>query len=159
MRAQVLKVRIDNGNEFKNEKLQKFYEKLGIIHHTSIARTPQQNDVVKRRNCTLVEAARTMLIFLKSLKFLWDEAIATACFTKNRSIVTHGPGFNCLNFQDSSEDLNSIPSKEDLNNLFGPLYEEYYATRSPEVLDNFAANTLDNEDTPSSSSIIVEELK
>ncbi|GJW43486.1 retrovirus-related pol polyprotein from transposon TNT 1-94 [Tanacetum coccineum] len=67
------------------------------------------------------------------------------------------PGFNCSNFQDSSEDSNTIPPKEDLDNLFGPLYEEYYATRSPEVLDDSAANTLDNEDTPSSSSIVVEE--
>ncbi|GJV12175.1 retrovirus-related pol polyprotein from transposon TNT 1-94 [Tanacetum coccineum] len=58
---------------------------------------------------------------------------------------------------DSSEDSNTILSKVDLDNLFGPLYEEYYATRSPKVSNNFAANTLDNEDTPSSSSIIVEE--
>ncbi|GJV94507.1 retrovirus-related pol polyprotein from transposon TNT 1-94 [Tanacetum coccineum] len=55
------------------------------------------------------------------------------------------------------EDTNSIPSKEDFENLFGPMYEEYYATRSPEVSDIFAVNTLDNEDTPSSSSIVVEE--
>ncbi|GKC65497.1 retrovirus-related pol polyprotein from transposon TNT 1-94, partial [Tanacetum coccineum] len=47
--------------------------------------------------------------------------------------------------------------KKDLDNLFGPLYEEYYATSTPEVSDNCAANTLDNEDTPSSSSIVVEE--
>ncbi|GKB60000.1 hypothetical protein Tco_0916186 [Tanacetum coccineum] len=67
------------------------------------------------------------------------------------------PGFNYSNFQDSSKDSNSIPSKEDLHNLFGPLYEEYYATRSLEVSDNSAANTLDKEDTPSSSSIIFEE--
>ncbi|GJU80232.1 integrase, catalytic region, zinc finger, CCHC-type containing protein [Tanacetum coccineum] len=45
----------------------------------------------------------------------------------------------------------------DLDNLFGPLYEEYYATSSPEVSDNSAANTLDNDNTSSSSSIIVEE--
>ncbi|GJU05743.1 retrovirus-related pol polyprotein from transposon TNT 1-94 [Tanacetum coccineum] len=50
-------------------------------------------------------------------------------------------------------DSKSIPSKEDLDNLFGPLYEEYYSTRSPEVSNNSAANTLDKEDTPSSSSI------
>ncbi|GJS47015.1 hypothetical protein Tco_0597136 [Tanacetum coccineum] len=67
-----------------------------------------------------------------------------------------GPSFNCSNFQDSSKDLNSIPSKKDLHNFFGPLYEEYYATRSLEVLDNSAVNILGNEDT-SSSSIIVEE--
>ncbi|GJY90357.1 retrovirus-related pol polyprotein from transposon TNT 1-94 [Tanacetum coccineum] len=68
-----------------------------------------------------------------------------------------GPGFNCSNFQDSSEDLQSVPSLTDLDNLFGPLYEEYYATSTPEVLDDSAKNTLDNEDTPSSSSIVVEE--
>nr|GEX52170.1 retrovirus-related Pol polyprotein from transposon TNT 1-94 [Tanacetum cinerariifolium] len=45
----------------------------------------------------------------------------------------------------------------DLYNLFGPLYEEYYATSSPEVSDNSAANTFENENTYSSSSIVVEE--
>ncbi|GKB55400.1 hypothetical protein Tco_0906153, partial [Tanacetum coccineum] len=48
-------------------------------------------------------------------------------------------------------------ASEYLDNLFGPLCEEYYATSAPEVSVNSAANTLDNEDTPSSSSIIVEE--
>nr|GEX80567.1 putative ribonuclease H-like domain-containing protein [Tanacetum cinerariifolium] len=50
-------------------------------------RTPQQNGVVKRRNRTLVEATRTMLIFSRAPLFLWAEAIATACFTHNRSII------------------------------------------------------------------------
>nr|GEW75464.1 hypothetical protein [Tanacetum cinerariifolium] len=53
----------------------------------SSVRTPQQNGVVERRNRTLVEAARTMLIFSRALLFLWVEAIATACFTQNRSII------------------------------------------------------------------------
>ncbi|GJW13527.1 hypothetical protein Tco_0017660 [Tanacetum coccineum] len=51
----------------------------------------------------------------------------------------------------------SVPSKTDLDNLFGPLYEEYYATSTLEVSDNSAANTLDNEHPSSSSSIIVKE--
>ncbi|GJW97200.1 retrovirus-related pol polyprotein from transposon TNT 1-94 [Tanacetum coccineum] len=38
------------------------------------------NGVVERQNRTLVEAARTMLIFPKALMFLWVEAIATAFF-------------------------------------------------------------------------------
>ncbi|GJR04108.1 retrovirus-related pol polyprotein from transposon TNT 1-94 [Tanacetum coccineum] len=145
-----------------------------IIHHTSIARTPQQNGVVERRNRTLVEAVRTMLIFSKTPEFLWAEAIATACFTQNRSNVytrkmkpnadigifigysesSRGfriynrqtkkimkmihvnfdelaakasecnnlePEFNYMNFQDSSEDSQSLPIKTDLDNLFGPL--------------------------------------
>nr|GFB27493.1 hypothetical protein [Tanacetum cinerariifolium] len=53
----------------------------------SSVRTPQQNGVVERRNRTLVEAARTMLIFSHAPLFLWAEAIATACFTQNRSII------------------------------------------------------------------------
>nr|GFB34296.1 hypothetical protein [Tanacetum cinerariifolium] len=53
----------------------------------SFIRTPQQNGVVERRNQTLVEAARTMLIFSHALLFLWAEAIATACFTQNSSII------------------------------------------------------------------------
>nr|GFB76143.1 retrovirus-related Pol polyprotein from transposon TNT 1-94 [Tanacetum cinerariifolium] len=51
------------------------------------ARTPEQNDVVERRNRTLVEAARTMLSATKVPLFLWAEAIAIACFTQNRSLV------------------------------------------------------------------------
>nr|GEZ57993.1 retrovirus-related Pol polyprotein from transposon TNT 1-94 [Tanacetum cinerariifolium] len=42
---------------------------------------------MERQNRTLVEAARTMLIFSRASLFLWDEAIATACFTQNRSII------------------------------------------------------------------------
>ncbi|GJY21836.1 retrovirus-related pol polyprotein from transposon TNT 1-94 [Tanacetum coccineum] len=67
------------------------------------------------------------------------------------------PIINCTNFQDSSEDLQSVPLKTDLDNLFGSLYEEYYATSLQEVSDNSATNTLDNENTSSSSSIVVEE--
>nr|GEY88891.1 Gag-Pol polyprotein [Tanacetum cinerariifolium] len=55
----------------------------------SVARTPEQNGVVERRNRTLVEAARTMLSAAKVPLFLWAEAIATACFTQNRSLVIH----------------------------------------------------------------------
>ncbi|GJZ04200.1 retrovirus-related pol polyprotein from transposon TNT 1-94 [Tanacetum coccineum] len=61
--------------------------KVGISHETSVARSPQQNGVVERRNRTLIEAARTMLIYAKALLFLWAEAVATACYTQNRSII------------------------------------------------------------------------
>ncbi|GJW86451.1 retrovirus-related pol polyprotein from transposon TNT 1-94 [Tanacetum coccineum] len=46
----------------------------------------EQNSSTKR-NRTLVEAARTMLIFSKALMFLWAEAVATACYTQNRSLI------------------------------------------------------------------------
>ncbi|GJU50112.1 retrovirus-related pol polyprotein from transposon TNT 1-94 [Tanacetum coccineum] len=73
--------------EFVNKTLTEFCESVGITHNTSIPRTPQQNGVVERRNQTLIEAARTMLIFIKAPMFLWAEAVATTCYTLNRSLV------------------------------------------------------------------------
>nr|GFA25526.1 retrovirus-related Pol polyprotein from transposon TNT 1-94 [Tanacetum cinerariifolium] len=81
------RVQTDNGTEFKNKTLAKFFEEVGITQQFSTARMPQQNGVVERRNRTLVEAARTMLAFANLPSFLWAEAIATACFTQNHSII------------------------------------------------------------------------
>nr|GFB31235.1 ribonuclease H-like domain-containing protein [Tanacetum cinerariifolium] len=50
------RVRTDNGTEFKNKTLAKFFDKVGITQQFSAARTPQQNGIVERRNRTLVEA-------------------------------------------------------------------------------------------------------
>ncbi|GJY61834.1 retrovirus-related pol polyprotein from transposon TNT 1-94 [Tanacetum coccineum] len=77
----------DNGTEFVNQTLREYYEKVGISHETSVARSPQQNGVFERRNRTLIEAARIMLIYAKAPIFLWAEAVATACYTQNHSIV------------------------------------------------------------------------
>ncbi|GJR91813.1 retrovirus-related pol polyprotein from transposon TNT 1-94 [Tanacetum coccineum] len=85
--VEVQHVRTDNGTEFKNKTLAKFFDEVGICQQFSAARTPQQNGVVEKRNRTLVEAARTMLTFVNLPLFLWAEAIATACFTQNRSII------------------------------------------------------------------------
>ncbi|GKF73202.1 putative ribonuclease H-like domain-containing protein, partial [Tanacetum coccineum] len=54
-------IRCDDGTEFKNREMNQFYEMKGILRQFSVARTPQQNRVVERRNMTLIEAARTML--------------------------------------------------------------------------------------------------
>nr|GEY53744.1 retrovirus-related Pol polyprotein from transposon TNT 1-94 [Tanacetum cinerariifolium] len=78
-----------------NEDISKIYEckqtldlsAEGIQHQTSITRTPEQNGVVERRNRTLVEAARTILSAAKVPLFFWTEAIATTCFTQNRSLI------------------------------------------------------------------------
>ncbi|GKE88598.1 retrovirus-related pol polyprotein from transposon TNT 1-94, partial [Tanacetum coccineum] len=81
------RIRTDNGTKFVSQTLREYYEKVGISHETSIARSLQQNGVVERQNHTLIEAARTMLIYAKAVLFLWAEAVATACYTQNHSIV------------------------------------------------------------------------
>ncbi|GKA75574.1 retrovirus-related pol polyprotein from transposon TNT 1-94, partial [Tanacetum coccineum] len=75
LKATVHNIKTDNGTEFVNQTLRAYYEEVELSHQTSIARTPQQNGVVKRKNHTLVEAARTMLIFSKAPLFLWAEAV------------------------------------------------------------------------------------
>ncbi|GJS06079.1 retrovirus-related pol polyprotein from transposon TNT 1-94 [Tanacetum coccineum] len=59
-----------NETEFVNQTLKSYYEDVRISNQTSVTCTPHQNGIVKRRNQTLVEAARTMLIFSKAPLFL-----------------------------------------------------------------------------------------
>ncbi|GKE60198.1 retrovirus-related pol polyprotein from transposon TNT 1-94, partial [Tanacetum coccineum] len=87
LNATVRNIRTDNGTKFVNQTLRSYYESVGISHETSVARSPQQNGVVKRQNRTLVEATRTMLIYAKAPLFLWAKAVAIACYTQNRSII------------------------------------------------------------------------
>nr|GEX88541.1 hypothetical protein [Tanacetum cinerariifolium] len=88
------------------------FEKITFVQHVPWARAPRKltnpnlktptkrnftyftwifagqcNRVVERRNHTLIEAARTMLIYAQAPLFLWEEAVATTCFTQNRSII------------------------------------------------------------------------
>ncbi|GKC61199.1 retrovirus-related pol polyprotein from transposon TNT 1-94 [Tanacetum coccineum] len=61
LHAQVRTVQTDKGTKFLNKTLHGYFAQEGIEHQTSTARTPEQSSFVKRRNHTLVEAARTML--------------------------------------------------------------------------------------------------
>ncbi|GKE84120.1 retrovirus-related pol polyprotein from transposon TNT 1-94, partial [Tanacetum coccineum] len=110
-----------------------------ISHETYVARSLQQNGVVERRNRTLIEAAHTMLVYAKAPLFLWAEAVATACYTKNRSIVhlRHGKtpyellhdkppdlsffhvfGALCYSTNDS-DNLGKLQSKDDIGIFIG----------------------------------------
>nr|GEZ67245.1 hypothetical protein [Tanacetum cinerariifolium] len=87
LNAIVRTVRTDNGTEFINKTLIDLFESVGITHQTSVPRSLQQNGIAKRRNWTLMEATHTMLIFAKAHLFLWAKAVATACYTLNRSLI------------------------------------------------------------------------
>nr|GEV46193.1 hypothetical protein [Tanacetum cinerariifolium] len=70
LQSPVIIIRTDSGTKFKNQVLKEYFDTVGISHQMSSVRTPQQNGVVERRNQTLVEAARTMLIFSRAPLFL-----------------------------------------------------------------------------------------
>ncbi|GKD64605.1 putative ribonuclease H-like domain-containing protein, partial [Tanacetum coccineum] len=67
--------------------MNQFYEMKGIKREFSVARTPQQNGVVERKNKTMIEAARTMLVDSKLPTTFWAEAVNTACYVLNRVLV------------------------------------------------------------------------
>nr|GEX49091.1 hypothetical protein [Tanacetum cinerariifolium] len=221
-KAKVCNIRNDNGTKFKNVTLKAHYENLGIMQQFSTARTPQQNRA---------------------------EAVATACFTQNQSIIhtrynktpyellrgrklnveyfyvfgslcyptndrdclvkmkpkayigvfigysDTSRGFqiynrrakkimetihvkfdeltaisskhDCLepelqrfNNHNSSGGSMNTPSKEDLDNLFGPMFEEYFGKKSSDTPINSAAQpTQLHEDSPSTSLITIDEYE
>ncbi|GJX53443.1 retrovirus-related pol polyprotein from transposon TNT 1-94 [Tanacetum coccineum] len=110
-----------------------------------------QNDVVKRRNCTLMKAAWTMLIFSKAPMFLWAEAVATACYTQNRSLIyTRHDKTPYDLMHDKKPDL-KFPLK-----IFGALCVERtiplaLAVQVPVVLAGTPSSTTTDQDAPSTS--------
>ncbi|GJR43428.1 ribonuclease H-like domain-containing protein [Tanacetum coccineum] len=80
-------IRSDNGTEFNNRIMNEFCVMKGIRREYSVAKTPQQNGVAKRKNMTLIEAARNMLADSKLPTTFWAEAINTACYVQYRVLV------------------------------------------------------------------------
>ncbi|GJV71405.1 integrase, catalytic region, zinc finger, CCHC-type containing protein [Tanacetum coccineum] len=173
----VQNIRTNNGTEFVNQTLKAYYKDIGISHQTSVARTPQQNGVVKRRNQTLVEAARTMLIFSKAPLFLWAEAVATDYFDELTIMASEqfssGPGphlmtpgtFNSGLVPNPSFSTSYVPpTKNDWDILFQPMFDELLnpppsvvslvlpiAAQRPTDLTGSPVSTLIDQDAPSSS--------
>ncbi|GKD37265.1 retrovirus-related pol polyprotein from transposon TNT 1-94, partial [Tanacetum coccineum] len=83
----VKQLRTDNGTEFRNSILVNFCDEKRISQNFSSPYTPEQNGVAERRNRTLIEAARIMLSGSVFSKQYWTEAVATACYTQNRSTI------------------------------------------------------------------------
>ncbi|TLX67060.1 transposase family protein, partial [Labilibacter sediminis] len=83
----VKQLRSDHGTEFRNSTIEEFCESKGIGQNFSAPRTPQQNGVAERRNRTLIEAGRTLMIHAGLPMSFWAEAVNTACYTQNRSLI------------------------------------------------------------------------
>ncbi|GJS54453.1 retrovirus-related pol polyprotein from transposon TNT 1-94 [Tanacetum coccineum] len=83
----VKQLRTDNGTKLRNSILINFCDEKWISQNFSSPYTPEQNGVAERKNRTLIEAARTMLSGSVFSKQYWTEAVATACYTQNRSTI------------------------------------------------------------------------
>nr|GEZ19182.1 retrovirus-related Pol polyprotein from transposon TNT 1-94 [Tanacetum cinerariifolium] len=172
LKVLVRRIKTDNRTEFVNQTLREYYEKVGISHETSVARSSQQNGVIERRNHTLIEATCTMLIYVKVSLFLWAEVVATACYTQNRSIIRlrHGKTpYELLNdkisdlsffhvfgalfyLTNDSENLGKLIPKA---NIVAP--EPTASTGSPSstTIDHDAPSPSNSQTTPETQSLII----
>jgi hypothetical protein len=80
----VMKIRSDNGSEFKNLQVEEYLEEEGIKHEFSAPYTPHQNGVLDWKNRSLIDMARTMLGEYKMSKRFWSKAVNSACHAINR---------------------------------------------------------------------------
>ena len=88
--GKVIRLRSDHGREFENISFANFCDEEGIAHEFSAPITPQQNGIVERKNQTLQEMARVMLLAKDTPSHFWAEAINTACHIHNRVTLRSG---------------------------------------------------------------------
>lgn len=78
--------RTDGGGEFVNIELQNYLKREGIRIETTVPNTPQQNGIAERKNRTLNDSVRTLLIASNLPKYLWAEAMNNVVYTQNRIV-------------------------------------------------------------------------
>nr|GEV49025.1 hypothetical protein [Tanacetum cinerariifolium] len=146
LKVSVCYIQTDNETEFVNQTLRDYYEEVGISHEISVARSPQQNGVVEIRNCTLIEAARTMRTrrIVETIHVDFDELTVMASEQSSS-----GPALNEMTPATISSGLvpkssSSTPYVPPLRNdwdlLFQPMFNELL-NPSPSV-DHQAAQVI-----------------
>ncbi|XP_070015340.1 uncharacterized protein [Nicotiana sylvestris] len=80
-------IQSDHGKEFKSRAFEDFCNDQGYTHNFSASRSPQQNGVVERKNRTLQDMARTMLLDHSLPNHFWAEGVSTTCHILNRCLI------------------------------------------------------------------------
>ena len=78
-------LRSDNGGEYIGQQFQEYLKSEGVRHELTVPKTPQQNGVAERLNCTLMEMVWTMLIESNLDQRFWGEALCTGVYLRNQS--------------------------------------------------------------------------
>jgi hypothetical protein len=87
MDSRIKCLRSDNGGEFTSKEFMDYYSNHGIKRQFFVARTPQQNGVVERKNRTVQEMARTMIIDSKLTDIFWTQEVHTTVHIQNRVML------------------------------------------------------------------------
>lgn len=77
-------IRMDRGGEYIDNNFVTYMKTKGIQYDRTAPSTPQQNSIAERKNRTLIEMARCMLIESGMAKTFWGEAVMMANYIQNR---------------------------------------------------------------------------
>jgi len=80
-------LRSNHGKEFENLSFINFCNEHGLNHNFSAPRTPQQNGMVERKNQTLEDMTRIMLIASGLPRQFWAEALNISCYIINCCMI------------------------------------------------------------------------
>jgi transposase InsO family protein len=87
MDSRIKCLRSGNGGEFTSKEFMEYCSSHRIKRKFFVARTPQQNEFVERKNRTVQEMARTMLMDSKLTDIFWTQAVHTTVHIQNRVIL------------------------------------------------------------------------
>jgi hypothetical protein len=87
MDSRIKCLRSDNGGEFTSKEFMDYCNNHGIKRQFFIARTPQRNGVVERKNRTVQEMARTMIMDSKLTDIFWIQAVHTIVHIQKRVML------------------------------------------------------------------------
>nr|GEX92725.1 putative RNA-directed DNA polymerase [Tanacetum cinerariifolium] len=128
------------GTEFLNKTFHAYFASEGILHQTSVARTPEQNGVVERPNRTLVEAARTMLSTAKEIqiKMIQVKEMMQDKDLKNSKLKDEGSRLRSQSMNDQSH-YNQAKAKTKINkatsykNVIGQMMDRTFSDNDYEI--------------------------
>ena len=78
-------LRTDHGGEYNSHEFANFCEEHGIKRQLTTTYTPQQNVVCERKNHTILNMVRSLLMRSKVQKNFWPEAVNWSVHILNRS--------------------------------------------------------------------------
>jgi transposase InsO family protein len=87
MDSKIKCLRSDNGGEFTSKEFMDSCINHGIKRQFSIARTHRYNGVVERKNMTVHEMDRTMIMDSKLTDLFWTQAVHTSVHIQNRVML------------------------------------------------------------------------
>lgn len=85
---EIKRLRSDNGGEYTSIAFEDYCRESGIIHEKTVPYTPQQNGVSERKNRTIIDTFRSMLLDKRMVEKYWGEAVNYAVIIQNRFPTT-----------------------------------------------------------------------